>query len=73
MATRYQYETSPRKLEPSYKREKRKQNIKVVKDLPKQEVKISKEQKIRHRKVTLLVIAIFGLLLTISYRNTQIN
>ena len=73
MATRYQYETSPRKLEPSYKREKRKQNIKLVKDLPKQEVKISKEQKIRHRKVTLLVIAIFGLLLTISYRNTQIN
>lgn len=71
MATKYQYETSPRKLEPSYKRER--QNIKVVRDIPKQKVKISKKQKIRHRKVTLLVIAIFGLLLTISYRNTQIN
>lgn len=73
MATRYQYETSPRKLEPNYQREKKKQNIRVVKDLPKQEVKISKEQKIRHRKVTLLVIAIFAVLLTISYRNTRIN
>lgn len=73
MATRYQYETSPRKLEPDYKREKKKQNIKVVKDLPKQDVKLSKEQKRKHRKATLLVIAIFAVLFTISYRNTQIN
>ena len=62
MANRYQYETSPRKLE-----------LRVVRDLPKQEVKISKEQKRKHRKATLLVLAIFALLLTISYRNTQIN
>lgn len=27
----------------------------------------------RHRKATLLVLAIFAVLLTISYRNTQIN
>ena len=73
MATRYQYETSPRKLEPDYKTEKKRQNIRVVRDLPKQEVKISKEQKRKHRKATLLVLAIFALLLTISYRNTQIN
>ena len=73
MATRYQYETSPRKLEPDYRREKKQQNIRVVKDLPKQEVKISKAQKIRHRKATLLVMAIFAVLFTISYRNTQIN
>ena len=73
MANRYQYETSPRKLEPDYKTEKKRQNIRVVRDLPKQEVKISKEQKRKHRKATLLVLAIFGLLLTISYRNTQIN
>ena len=73
MATRYQYETSPRKLEPEYGREKKNQKIKVVKDLPKQEIKISKEQKMRHRKATLLVLAIFAVLLTISYRNTQIN
>ena len=73
MAARYQYETSPRKLEPEYEREKKNQKIKVVKDLPKQEIKISKEQKMRHRKATLLVLAIFAVLLTISYRNTQIN
>ena len=73
MAARYQYETSPRKIEPEYKKEKKKQHIRVVKDLPKQEIKISKAQKIRHRKATLLVIAIFAVLLTISYRNTQIN
>ena len=73
MAARYQYETSPRKLEPEYGREKKNQKIKDVKDLPKQEIKISKEQKMRHRKATLLVLAIFAVLLTISYRNTQIN
>ena len=73
MATRYQYETSPRKLEPEYKREKKRQNIKVVKDLPKQDIKLSKEQKKKHRKATLLVMAIFAVLFTISYRNTQIN
>ena len=73
MATRYQYETSPRKLEPDYKTEKKRQNIRVVKDLPKQEVKLSKEQKRKHRRATLLVLAIFALLLTISYRNTKIN
>ena len=73
MATRYQYETSPRKLEPDIRREKKKQNIKVVKDLPKQDVKLSKEQKMKHRKATLLVMVIFAVLFTISYRNTQIN
>ncbi len=73
MAARYQYETSPRKLEPDYRREKKKENIKVVKDLPKQDVKLSKEQKIKHRKATLFVLAIFAVLFTISYRNTQIN
>lgn len=73
MGARYQYETSPRKLEPNDRREKKRQNIKVVKDLPKQDVQISKEQKMKHRKATLLVLAIFAVLLTISYRNTQIN
>lgn len=73
MAARYQYETSPRKIEPNYREEKKKQNIKIVKDLPKQEIKISKEQKVKHRKITLLVLAIFVVLLTISYRNTQID
>ena len=73
MATRYQYETSPRKIEPNERREKRKENIKIVKDLPRQEIKLSKEQKMKHRKATLLVLAIFAVLFTISYRNTKIN
>ena len=75
MATaRYQYETSPRKLEPNYQDQKTKrEKIHIVKDVPRQEVKISKAQKKKHRKVTLIVLLAFALLLTISYRNAQIN
>ena len=73
VTSRYQYETSPRKVEPEYKRNEKKQNIHVVKNNPKQVAKLSKEQKRRHRRVTLIVLGIFALLLTISYRNTQIN
>lgn len=69
----YQYTTSPRKLEPDYRKEKQKRKIKVVEDLPRQRVAISKEQKSKQIKITLFVIAIFGILLTISYRNSQID
>ena len=73
--TGYQYTTSPRKLEPDIQKKKTKQknNLRVVKELPRQDVKLSKEQKTRQRNLTLLVIGIFVLLLTISYRNSQIN
>ena len=73
--TGYQYSTSPRKLEPEYKpqKQKQRQKIKVVEDLPRQKVKVSKAQKKRKMQLTLSVIAIFALLLTISYRNSQIN
>lgn len=72
---RYEYSTSPRKLEPDYniKRQTKKRNIKIVEDLPRQDVKISKMQKKKQFKLTLVVIAIFISLLTISYRNSQIN
>lgn len=70
---RYQYETSPRKVQTDYKKQKKGEKIHIVKDVPRQSVKVSKEQKRRHRKVTLVVIGVFMLLLTISYRNTQIN
>lgn len=72
---RYEYSTSPRKLQPDYKPKKqtKKRSLKVVKDLPRQNVKVSKVQKERQMKLTLVVIAIFILLLTISYRNSQIN
>lgn len=72
---RYEYETSPRKLEPDIQKRKQAQRkkLKIVEDLPRQHVKISKEQKNKQKKVTLIVIGIFVLLLTISYRNSQIN
>lgn len=71
----YEFSTSPRKLEPELnpKRHKKRKKLEVVEDLPRQEIKISKAQKRRQAKLTLTVIAIFALLLTISYRNSQIN
>ena len=62
-------------MEPNTQRKgkKKRGNLKIVDDLPRQEVKITKEQKRRQIKLTLLVVGIFALLLTISYRNSQIN
>lgn len=73
--SRYEYSTSPRKLQPDYrpKKQTKKRNLKVVEDLPRQDVKVSKVQRERQTKLTLIVIAVFILLLTISYRNSQIN
>lgn len=74
---KYQYGTSPRKLEPDYTRKskqkpKRKQ-LKVVEDLPRKQVKISKEQKQRQFKMTVFVVGLVLALLTISCRNSQID
>ena len=72
--SKYEYGTSPRKLEPDVRRKQQKnKNIRVVEDLPKQKIKTSKEQQKRQIKSILLVFGIFVLLLTISYRNSQIN
>ena len=73
--TRYEYTTSPRKLDPNVQRRKqpKRKPLRVVEDLPRQDVKLSKEQKRRQMRLTLTVIGIFVLLLTISYRNSQIN
>lgn len=73
--SRYEYSTSPRKLQPEYKPQKqtKRNNLKVVKDLPRQEIKVSKEQKKKQKNATVIVAVIFILLLTISYRNSQIN
>ena len=72
---RYETGTSPRKLEPDYQRKqkRKKTRLRVVEDLPRQEVKVSKAQKVRQRQLTLVVAGIFLLLVTISYRNSQIN
>ena len=71
----YEFSTSPRKLGPELnpKRHKQRKKLRVIEDLPRQEIKISKAQKRKQTKLTLVVIAIFALLLTISYRNSQIN
>ena len=69
--TVYQYETSPRKLEPSYN-PKKKQNIRIVKQ-KKTKTKVSSQQRKKQIQLTLTIVAAFALLLTISYRNSQIN
>ena len=71
----YQYDTNPKKIEQNDKRAKKtkKPKLKIVEDVPRQEIKLSKEEKKKQFKTTITVIAIFALLLTISYRNSQIN
>ena len=75
---RYQYGTNPRKLEPEYSPYKQRSLNKnrkpeVLKTKPKAEIKISRKDKIKTIKRIGLVVAIFIVLLTISYRNSQIN
>ena len=73
--SRYEYGTNPRKLEPDVQTRKqlKKKKLQVVEDLPKQDVKISNKQKKKQIQITFVVIGMFVLLLTISYRNSQIN
>ena len=74
-STKYQYGTSARKLDIESKNKKSTVNkkIHVVKDVPRQEIKVSAEQRKKQLKITLVIIAAFVTLLTISYRNSQIN
>lgn len=71
----YQYGTSPRKTNPNPTRKtnKKRQQLKVVPEIPRQQVKVSSEQRKRQLKSTLVVAGIFLLLLTISCRNSQID
>ncbi len=69
----YQYGTSPRKIQPERQPQRKNRNLRVVEDLPRQKVKISVTQKRKQLQLTLIVIGIFMVLLTISYRNSQIN
>jgi len=65
---RYQYETSPRKIEPEYRK---RTNVKTKKKVNKVKKVEIKEQK---KVVPILkVLGIFVILLTISYRNSLIN
>lgn len=73
----YQYGTSPRKIAPDYnkrnKKAPKKGQLKVVQNLPKQQIKVSKEQRKSQIKMTVTVVGLFLLLLTISCRNSQID
>ena len=69
--TGYQYETSPRKLQPSY-RPKKKPNLHVVEER-KQKNKVSGAERRKQIKTAFCIVGIFTVLLTISYRNSQIN
>ncbi len=73
--SRYEYGTNPRKLEPDNGKVKQpqKKKLKALEDLPKQDVKISPKQRKTQIKLAFLVAGIFLILLTISYRNSQIN
>lgn len=73
--SKYEYSTSPRKLQPEFnprKKDKR-NNLRIVKDVPRQNIKITQEQKKQRKKIALIVAAVFVVLLTVSYRNSQIN
>mgnify|MGYP000246787850 CR=1 FL=1 len=52
---------------------KKNEKIKIVEDLPRQQIKVSKQQKKKQFQMTVTVIGLFLLLLTISCRNSQID
>ena len=74
---RYQYETSPRKLEPRYKNtpntKNKKKKLEVVKNESRKKQEISKKEKARRRSQICSVLDIFALLVVISYRNSLIT
>ncbi len=69
----YQYGTSPRKLEPDYSPNKRKKQLEVRTTNPNKKQKQNKKLKNKKVRQTLTVLALFAVLLAISYRNSQIN
>ena len=76
---KYQYETSPRKLEPEYapKKNNYKGKKSTARKTIKKENKIDKkkiqEERRQHRKMIMYVILAFSILFAISYRNAQID
>lgn len=73
----YEYGATPRKLEPEYgprKTKKSKEEFeKQIKINEKQKKEAMKMEKKKHNKNVALVVAIFLILLTISYRSSLIN
>jgi len=69
---KYEYETSPRKLEPYYAPNKKK-NITETKKRNYKSTKKQREERKLKRKVIMYSILIFAILFAISYRNAQID
>lgn len=69
----YQYETSPRKLEPEYRPQRRKKQTAIKKQPKQNNNKAKKNEKRKRVKQTLEVFALFVVLVAISYRNSAIN
>lgn len=70
---KYQYETSPRKLEPEYKRQQKKYPKKSTapkKKLSTKAVKVKKRDRVR---LVVSLVAIFASIFAISYRSSQID
>lgn len=74
---RYQYETSPRKLQPRYKNtpnsKTNKKKLQVIKNDKNKKVGISNKEKEKRKSQLCSVLVIFALLLIISYRNSLIT
>lgn len=75
---RYQYETSPRKLQPEYepivKKYPKKSTAKKAKEQPKKQVKTKAKRKLKVEAKVMIYVAIgFMILFAISYRNSVIN
>lgn len=74
---KYQYGTSPRKINTDYNNKNKKKSpnreLKIVKEVPRQQIHLSKEQLKKRIKMTVTLAGIFLLLLTISCRNSQID
>jgi len=70
---RYQYETSPRKLEPYYTPKKKTTDTKKQTQNRAKSLKKQKEEKKMKRKVMMYVAIIFAILFAISYRNAEID
>lgn len=77
-SNRYQYETSPRKLQPEYeprvKKYPKKSTAKKVQVAPKKQVKPKAKKKLKVEAKVMVYVGIgFAILLAISYRNSLIN
>lgn len=74
---RYQYETSPRKIDTRRKNatsnNNKRKKLEVIKNEPKKNAGISKKEKSKRRSQVCTVLVIFSLLVMISYRNSLIT